>query len=1439
MTFPMSYEQESIWLNDQLHDGASRYVESWVHRLRGDISVHAIEQALSGIVRRHEALRSRLIMADSGPSQIVVPPMPVRVDRRTVLPEQLQPALREAACRPVRLDDPPLLRATLLELASDDMILVLAIHHAVIDGWCFRLLDIEFSALYRDSVQGKEPSLPQIPVQFGAYATQQRQRPAEEVAELINYWRSALEGAPAESTFPTDWPRPHALSRRGERIEFSIDGSLKSGIRKLAQELRTTPFSVLATAITALLGLLSRQQDIVIGTPISRRDQSELEPMIACLTDVMPVRGHVLPDASFSDLVLATKSAVWGAVAHRDVSFGQLVRELGVDRTLARFPLFQVVFTVDDGDAPGLSLPGVVSERMFVHSDTAKYDVFVELLPEYDGYRGLFEFSTDLFSYAGAERLVQRFVTLLADAVRHPERPLGQLAILPAEERHLVLETWANGPVPPRETPTVHEAFRRQAFLLPDQYAVVHADRTLTYRELDKASDHLAALLLDREHGGKRVAITVERSVNLPVVLLGVLKAGCCCVPVDLAYPASRATLMMEDCDAALLLTQRSLTNHLTPPERLDVLFVDDFMDDLLSGDVAPNGMPSPTVMVDDSALAYVVYTSGSTGRPKGVAMPHRALANLVDWQSRRFGCGAGSRTLQFAPVSFDVSFQECFSTWAAGGTLVLIDEQTRKDPEALLDVVEQQSVQRLFLPFVALQQLADVACASARTCRLREIITSGEQLYITPSLRTFFAELTHASLENQYGPSETHVVTAERLSSDPSAWPHRPPIGRPVDGVCVRILDADLDPVPVGVVGEICIGGRALADGYLGQPDLTHEKFVRDPHSGERLYRSGDLGRFLFDGVIEILGRRDSQTKIRGHRVELAGVESAICAVPGVADAVVLATDSPHAPSKRLVAYYLTDTGLTPTRLRATLHERIPYYLVPAACIRLDRFPLTASGKVDRAALTSLPVDVQDTVRASYTPPRSRSEQLVAKVWQRLLGVERVSADDNFFAIGGDSLLSTQVVLALRAEVDVEIPLNSVFTAPTVAELAAQLDDCGAAAPVLGPTKVVQLPADIVRVNDPPAAGASPQQVLLTGATGFLGAFLLRSLLTQTNATVHCLVRGHDDTEAHSRLLDHLQAYGLWQDNLRPRVHVVRGNLARPRLGLEPDAYNRLSHAVDAIYHCGASVNLAHTYRELRATNVDGTVEVLRLAAASRTKFMHYISTVGVLSGEPPKGGRYLPDDPLPPLQGLHNGYAQSKWMAECVIEQARQRGLPICIYRPTRIAAATDSGVCHETDFLWLLLKTCVETGLAPANSGIAFDLVPVNYVSDAVVSLSLNPQAEGRTFHLAAGRLLHLSTAVDWLRVIGYSIRDLPADEWMRRMETSAADTALPLLSIMITDSGGFASEGSARFATDATDELLSGSGVTLPENDAELFAASVHYFMKTKYLPPTQG
>jgi len=1035
---PLSFAQERLWFLAELEPDSPVYNVPMALDLAGPLDTSALERALAEVVRRHESLRTVFIPGDRGPGQRVLPPesVPISVVDLAHYSEaergrETERRVTEAARQPFDLRNGPVVRASVLRLAPEEHVLIVAMHHVASDAWSTGVLFRELTALYAAYAAGGESPLAPLPIQYADYAVWQRGwLQGETLERQLGYWRERLAGAPTLLDLPTDHPRPAAQDVRGASYDWEIPASTVRSARELARSEGATLFMALIAAAGAVLGRWSGQDDVVLGSPIANRTRAETEGLIGFFVNTLALRVEMGGDPSFRELLRRVRETTLGAYAHQDVPFERLVEELGAERSLAHTPLFQAMVFVQNTPGGELDLGGTQIRARDPELGTSRFDLTFGFVEAGDEVAAMVEYACSLFDRDTVARMTGHIGALLAAAAADPDAPVSSLPILGEGERHRVVTEWNVASVSHPAT-TAPELFAAQAARTPHATALEFHGEHFTYAELDARASRLARYLVGLGVGpDRRVVVALERSAEMVIAVLATLKAGGCYVAVDPGYPAERVRTTIEDSGALVLLTTAALAGRFPAGPRIVRLDEDAEEIAALSGDPFQ-------AAVHPASLAYVLYTSGSTGRPKGVALPHAALANLLAWQIARWGAGSAARTLQFASLSFDVSFQELFATWCAGGTLVLVDDDTRRDAEALLRYLRAERIERLFLPFAALQNLAETAEGTdARLPDLREIVTAGEQLHATPQLRAFFHANLHCRLENQYGPTETHVVSALALDGDSESWPLLPTIGTPISGTALYVLDGRMEPAPVGVPGELFAGGAALARGYLGRPDLTADRFVPDPFgSGGRLYRTGDRARWRPDGTLEYLGRVDFQVKIRGFRVEPGEVEATLAEHPAVLHAAV--TVRGEGAAKRLAAYVVPVGGAAPVtaELRAWVAERLPDYMVPAAWTVLEAMPLTPSGKIDRRAL---PEPAAATEASGHVAPRTPAEEVVAGIWEEVLGT-RPGMEDDFFTVGGHSLRATQVVARIREAFGIELPLRALFEAPTVAGLAAR----------------------------------------------------------------------------------------------------------------------------------------------------------------------------------------------------------------------------------------------------------------------------------------------------------------------------------------------------------------------------------------------------------------
>nr|AXN93592.1 PuwA [Anabaena minutissima UTEX B 1613] len=1027
---PMSWAQQRLWFLYQLEGASSTYNMPNVLQISGELQVEALKQTLSDIVQRHEILRTSFHLIDGNPVQVINTDASLSlevIDLRELPNDQQQAAVEkfgnEEGQKPFDLNQAPLVRATLLQLDAHSHVLLFTLHHIVADGWSMGVIIQELSAMYPAVVVGKPSPLPDLSIQYADFAVWQRQWLTGEVLETkLNYWQQQLADAPPILELPTDKPRPAVQTFRGDRLAFQLRKDLSEQLNLLSQKAGATLFMILEAAFVTLLHRYTGQDDILVGTPIANRNRKELEPLIGFFVNTLVLRNKVADNPQFSELLNQVKQVALDGYAHQDVPFEQIVEALQPERKLSHAPLFQVMFILQNAPMGNLELPGLSFVPLASENVTAKFDLTLSIWETKQGLAGWWEYNSDLFEPETISRMIAHFQTLLAGIVANPEERIAQLPLLTEAEQQQLLGDGTTYTI----EESIPELFATQVQLTPDDVAVVFGEKQLTYAELDTRANQLAHYLQTLGVQPEvAVGICIERSLDLVVGLLAILKAGGAYVPLDSTYPGDRLAYMLQDSQAAVLLTTSNL-GEIFPTHTAQIVCLD-----AISWDNLPSHIPVSGLQPDN--LAYVIYTSGSTGKPKGVAMPHSALVNLLQWQINHTSIAANAKTLQFAPVSFDVSCQEIFATWCAGGTLVLLPEDTRKDTIVLFNLLSEQGVERLFLPFVALQQLAEVSANVESLPPLREIITAGEQLQVTPALKNFLHRLGNCTLHNQYGPSETHVVTAFTLGDDVEEWPMLPPIGQAIANTQTYILDKYLQPVPMGVRGELYIGGVGVARGYLNRPDLTAEKFIT--HNQAKLYKTGDLARFLPDGNIEYLGRLDNQVKVRGFRIELGEVEAALNHHPCVKQAIVI-VQGETSTEKSLIAYVVfnSEQQATPSELRHFLQQQLPEYMMPSVFVALDALPLTPSGKVDRRSLPSHNEINQSQLAVA---PRDSLELQLTQIWSEILGVKWVGIRDNFFEIGGHSLLAVRLMAQIQQKLHKQLPLASLFQNPTIEELA------------------------------------------------------------------------------------------------------------------------------------------------------------------------------------------------------------------------------------------------------------------------------------------------------------------------------------------------------------------------------------------------------------------
>jgi len=1036
---PLSFAQQRLWFLEQLGDQGSTYHIPVRLRLRGTLDRAALVRALDRVIARHEALRTTFPATDGVPEQRIAPANAsgfqlAEVELDGQAEGALERAMAEEARAPFDLARGPLIRGRLVRVAADDHVLLLTMHHIVSDGWSMGVFTRELSALYAAFREGREAELPELPVQYADYAAWQRRWVEGEVLqEQADYWKRTLAGAPELLELPADRPRPAQVNHAGALLRLELDEELTTGLKALSRRHGTTLFMTLLAGWAATLGRLSGQAHVVVGTPTAGRGRREIEGLIGFFINTLALRVEMDDAPTVAGLLERVKTRALEAQHHQDIPFEQVVELVDPARSLAHTPIFQVMFTWQNTPRGGLALPGLSADSMRSGSAQvqAKFDLALSLQEAGERIVGGVTYATALFDRDTVARYAGYLRRVLEEMAADDARTVDRLALMPASERTWVLEEWNGTDAAYPADSAIPELFEAQVERTPDATAVVFAEDHVSYAELNRRANRLAHHLRSLGVGPDvRVGICVERSLEMMVGLLALLKAGGAYVPLDPGYPAERLAYMLEDSAPAAVLTQ----SHLR--DRVDVAGVPVIeLDDASAWASEADTNPGRGGLTPDH-LAYVMYTSGSTGRPKGVAVRQRNVVNRLTWMQRDWGLAPGDAILQSTTLSFDVSVYEVLWPISVGGRVVLARADGQMDPGYLVDAIQSERINIVnFVP--SMLQLFLEHPQVERCTYLHRAPCGGEAL--SPTLaRRFRERLPWVSLHNRYGPTEAAASVTMRVEGQERGG-SPVPIGRPVANTRVYVLDARGEPVPVGVAGELYIGGVGVGRGYLDRPEQTAERFVADPFSrepGARLYRTGDLARWLADGTVEFLGRTDFQVKVRGFRIELGEIEGRLAAHPGVRDAVVLAREDVPG-DKRLVAYVVGDADTE--SLRAHLAAALPEYMVPAAYVRLEQLPLTPNGKLDRDALPA--PEASAYAAREYEAPVGETEAALAEIWAEVLRLDRVGRWDDFFDLGGHSLLAVQVISRVRQVLEVEVALGQVFTRPVLKDFARELE--------------------------------------------------------------------------------------------------------------------------------------------------------------------------------------------------------------------------------------------------------------------------------------------------------------------------------------------------------------------------------------------------------------
>ncbi|WP_338249967.1 non-ribosomal peptide synthetase [Dictyobacter halimunensis] len=1033
--FPASFAQERLWLLNQLEPENTAYNLLVTLELTGPLDVAALTASLNALVRRHETLRTSLIMLDGQLMQSISAEQEIdieRIDLHAVTLEQrtseIQSWMRKASKREFKLDRGPLLHATLLQFQPTFSVLLVAIHHIIADGWSLPIFFQELCAYYNATVQQHPAELPELTIQYADYAVWQRDWLASgELDEQLTYWKETLSGAPALLDLPTDHVRPAVQTFQGCRHNFALSPALSSQIEALGHRNRTTLYMTLLAAFQILLFRYSGQDDILIGTPIAGRTRMDLEGIIGLFTNTLVLRGNLANDPSFHELLTRVRQATLDAYSNQDLPLERLVEELKPERNLSYNPLFQVMFIVQNTPSDAFTLADLTLKVLQAPVETAKFDLTLTFWQGDGTLHAYLEYNTDLFESATIQRMAHQLQTLLEGIVANEHLPISRLPLLSAQEQQQLVATFNAPPTTyPRER-HIHHLFEAQAERVPLRPAIQVGEKQLAYQELNQQANQLARLLQHRGiHPGASIGICLERSADMLVAILAILKAGATYIPLDPDYPESRLKFIIQDANIAMLITRQALQ------ERFQFTGTRNLCLDQENAAIEQEARDNLNLQVAAEQPAYLIYTSGSTGTPKGVSIPHSALNNFLDYMQKKFQLTEHDMVMAISSLSFDISALELFLPLSSGACIKLIRRQEATDGRLLVKLIDQSDITLMQATPSTWHMLIAAGWQGKPTATL---LCGGEALPLDLA-----QQLARRGRElwNVYGPTEATIwATLCQIEAETQHIS----LGQPMDNVSLYVLDKQLQLVPIGVPGELYIGGEGIAHGYHHRPALTATSFLPDPFTGRpgaRMYKTGDVVRYRYDHQLEYLGRADFQVKVRGHRIELGEIEACLERLPTVKQAVVTVHEN-QSHDQRIVAYLQTTAALTVAEVRQHLQRELPTYMVPSAFIMLDEWPLTPNGKIDRRVLPA--PDVEQEGQSEFVLPINHVEEVLVQLWTQLLGIDQVSTNWNFFQLGGHSLLGTQLMIRIAETLKVELPLRTLFEDPTISGLAGAIE--------------------------------------------------------------------------------------------------------------------------------------------------------------------------------------------------------------------------------------------------------------------------------------------------------------------------------------------------------------------------------------------------------------
>ncbi|MGA2223061.1 MAG: amino acid adenylation domain-containing protein [Syntrophobacteraceae bacterium] len=1465
---PLTYQQEQIWFLNKLAPNNRAYNSQFSVRFNGKLDKTILERCLNEIIRRHEVLRTTFEEEDGLPIQVIHEPWEVNLpetdlrhlpqDRREEEAERLITGEMKICFDFAQL---PLVRWRLYRLGEKDWIFLHIEHHFLHDGWEVMVFLRELQTLYAAFLEGRESPLEELPIQYADFAVWQRKTLCgKRLEEKVRYWIDKIHDYPFVLNLHADHPRPDVQDFQGGFFRFDLDRDLYQWLRELSLRHNATLFMTMYSAFAILLSRYSGQDRLLVGTGVANRCMKETETLMGMLVNAVPLRSDLSDNPLFAKFLERTRKTILEDATHHDTPFPSIVEGLKAGNKLGRNPIFQVIFGFHDSAVPVLDFAGTRGTIVERHNLTAKVDMNLICIPRAEQHITMgasapldedltliWEYNSDLFERETIEQMISHYVTLLRQIVLDPLKRVEDLVMISDAEKRKLLEFSVGERAQYPGEKTIQELFEEQVRRHPDKTAVIHNGQALSYLELNSRANRLARQLRQRYQEklgaplepGTYVGICVDRGIDMVVGTIAILKAGGAYVPVAPEYPEKRFQFMLDDANIKVILSQTAVKD-LAPwlwEGDCTVISID-------AGEAAGANQPQDDLQSvnKSSDPAYVIYTSGSTGIPKGVCVSHRAVHSFVQ-SAAALHYSENDAIAQMANHAFDAATFEIWGSLLTGAKMVIIDSDTVLNPDRLLKTMEENGITVCFFTTALFNLLAENKIEVLT--RLKSIQFGGEMASSHCVRRVLSQKRDKTALIHVYGPTECTTFSTFCELTDKGANRDIVPIGRPLRNYAAYVLDEKLRLVPLGVPGELYIGGDSVATGYLNREELTENRFIPNPFATEedlksgvnlRLYRTGDLVRWLPDGTLHILGRTDFQLKIRGFRIEPEEVERVILKHPGVKQCVVIPWEG------NLVAYWVPSDPsgvVSQSVLRSFLATHLPEYMIPSGFIEMERFELNRNAKLDRTRLPPHSLALLTARKGDYAAPRNETEKALAAIWQDLLRTEGIGVHDSFFELGGNSLLTVRMLCRVKQELGVDINLASMFSMPTIAAIASQIDksgpgDLGGEDNLALAIKDAQVDLPLGGYGTDDRAG-QPQHVLLTGVTGFLGFHLLDKFLSLTKATVHCLVRGATEDMVSAKFRDTLRFYGRQDLEGHPRIALLRGELKKPALGLPAETTRELSDILDHICHCGAMVHHMFDYRTLRGENVQSTIELLKIALSGRRKVFNYVSTLSVASRSDSEGRIVEVELGERPIST--NGYVLTKWASERILLHHAEKGLPLNIFRPGNITGHSVTGVCTPgKNHALLLVKGCIEMKCAP-DWNRHIEMTPVDTLAEAIVRLSLNSRGPG-IFNMNNPLQIGWAEYIEVLGKLGFDMEMVSVDEWRKRLERIDETNALfPLREVYLKERMDLIDPEShvpAAQDSSTTQEALRKLGVSYLRDYARYIPAVAGYLKNSGFL-----